>query len=402
MESSERAFDEYQARLLRSDIAGVSFPRTTRTQFRGLADSVDQFTVPKVLRAIGGDPTPTIGSHLFWLAHSVLVRPEKLTAGSPVPFQRERLGLPTPLATAETTLSDHGILGDVQRLLACRASYDDRDADIYARDLSLKALRNFELNFRDQLTRYLFAYNTREFASYGDDGWLHIYSTLYPSIAEAYGAKVLVFANAANQSLDLNYWNYRENKGIWSAHDGDRSEFVTAVNIAPEAVLGIWKTDQANRDKTGRDKTMRPRRLSYALMRLDVAKVHYAAILDARTIGCVIPVAAHFEGCQDHVSREWKKENLYDVSQIELGPLIPDGKPLPVIAVVRACPAEDTSCSIPDSVFAEMPPAVIGLTSEQRSEISSASFANHGHWFVQRMREAPRSRLSTRASNTVR
>jgi hypothetical protein len=35
-------------------------------------------------------------------------------------------------------------------------------------------------------------------------------------------------------------------------------------------------------------------------------------------------------------------ENLYDVSQIELGPLIPDGKPLPVIAVGRARPAEDT------------------------------------------------------------
>jgi hypothetical protein len=31
--------------------------------------------------------------------------------------------------------------------------------------------------------------------------------------------------------------------------------------------------------------------------------------------------------------------------------------------------------------------AVIGLTSEQRSEILGASFAHHGHWFVQRIRE---------------
>jgi hypothetical protein len=204
---------------------------------------------------------------------------------------------------------------------------------------------------------------------------------------------VLVFANVANKSLDLNYWNFSENQGLWSTYDGDRSEFITAINIAPEAVIGIWKTDdEGNRDQLGRDKTMRPHGLSYALMRMDVGLVHYAVILDARTTGCVMQVGAHFEGCQDKVTREWKKRNIYDVAQVEFGPLIPDGKPLPAIAVVRACAADDASCAIPDTVFAEMPSAVIRLTSEARSEISSASFRIDGRLFVQRIREAPVSR----------
>ena len=369
MESCERTYEEYQARLSRNDIEGVRFPRTRRNQFRGIRDSLDQFTVPKVLRAIGGDPTPTIGSRLLWLAQSVLVRSERLDAGKPVLIRRRRLGLPTPAPLVEAVLSEHGIPGDVQTLLACQAGYNERDATVYARDLSLKALRHLESKWRDKITRYLFAYNTPEFASYGDNaGWIHVYSTLYPSIAQSYGSKVLVFANVANKTLDLNYWNFRENKGIWSSHNGDRSEFLTAVNIAPEAVIGIWKTDETNRDIRGRDKMMRERTLSYALMRLDVDDVHYAAILDARTVGCVMQVGTHFEGCHDKVSREWAKKDSDDVSQIELGPLIPDGKPLPVIAVVRACAAEDAACAIPDSVLGEMPTAATRLTCEERSE----------------------------------
>ncbi len=367
----------------------------SRLQFRGIRESVDQFTVPKVLRAIGGDPTPTIGSRLFWLAQSALVRPETLTAGSSVLIRRERLGLPTPFAPVEQVFSNHGILGDVQTLLACRASYNERDAEIYARDLSLKALRRLEANFRDQITRYLFAYNSPEYASYGDDGWVDIYSSLYPSIAHAYGSKVLVFANAANKSLDLNYWNFRENNGLWSTYDGDRSEFITAINIAPQAVIGIWKTDdESNRDQLGRDKAMRTHGLSYALMRMDVGGVHYAVILDARSTGCVMQVGAHFEGCHDRVTREWKKRNIYDVSQIEFGPVIPDGKPLPVIAVVRACAADDASCAIPNSVLAEMPSAAIDLTSKERSEILGSSFRIDGRLFVQRIRQAPMPHLA--------
>jgi hypothetical protein len=113
MESGDRAYEEYQAGLSRSVIDGISFPRTARTQFRGVRGSVDQFTVPKVLRAIGGDPTPTIGSRLFWLAQSALVRPQTLTAGSSVLIRHERLGLPTPFAPSEKVLSNHGILSDV-------------------------------------------------------------------------------------------------------------------------------------------------------------------------------------------------------------------------------------------------------------------------------------------------
>ena len=64
MESNDSTFEKYQERLNRTQIDGVSFPRTTRTQYRGIRDSMDQFTAPKVLRAIGGDPTPAIGSRL--------------------------------------------------------------------------------------------------------------------------------------------------------------------------------------------------------------------------------------------------------------------------------------------------------------------------------------------------
>src|SRR5208283_3286065 len=313
MESSDTGYEEFQAALSRSDIHGVSFPRTTRIQYRGVQDSVDQFTIAKVLRAISGDPTPTIGSRLFWLAQSVLTRPEGLAAGSPLLMRRRRHGMP-----AQFVFAEYGILADVQTLLACRARYNERDAAVYARDLSAKALHHLESKWGDKTTRYLFAYNTPEFASYGDNaGRNQIYSTLYPSIANAYGAKVLVFANAGNKSLDLNYWNFRENKGIWSSHDGDRSEFITAVSIAPEAVIGLWKTDETDRDKLGRDKSMRERPLSFALMRLELGGVHYAVILDARTTGCMVQVGAHFEGCQDKVTREWVHRNIYDVSQIE-------------------------------------------------------------------------------------
>jgi len=396
MESSDRGYEKYQDRLPRSEINGVSFPRTGRIQYRGTPGWVDQFTVTSVLRAIGGDPTPTIGSRLFSVAQAVLVHPERLTAGSPILIERETLGLPTPFSPDEKALINHGILSRTQSLLACQASYSERDADIYAKDLAIKALRNLESNLGGAVTKYLFAYNTPEFAAYGDGAWDHIYSTAYPSIANGYGSKVLVFANVANKTLDLNYWNFRENQGLWSAHDADRSEFVTAIEIAPEAVIGMWKTDEAGRDKIDRDKTMRPRALSFALMRLDSDGVHYGVILDARAAaGCVMQVRSHFEGCHDRISHAWTARNIYQVSQIEFGPPIPDGKPLPVIAVVRACPAKDASCAIPNAMFAAMPRATIGLTSEERREISDASFRIDGRLFVQRLRETRSPQSST-------
>lgn len=391
MESNDRGYETYQAALPPMDIDGVSFPRTGRIQYRGTPNSSEQFSVAKVLRAIGGDPTPLIGSRLLALAQSVLMRPEKLSAGNSSLLQPERLGLPTSFSPAEKTLLDQGILSRVKILLACRPGYDERDAAIYAKDLTIKALRKLESQVGADAPKYLFAYNTSEFKSYGDKAWEHIYSTAYPSIANSYGSKVLVFANVGNKSLDLNYWNFRQNKGLWSAHEADLSEFVTAIEIAPDAVLGMWRTDETGRDRSDRDKVIRARALSYALMRLDIDGVRFAVVIDARTAtGCVMQVGAHFEGCHDRVVLAWKFRNIYDVSQIEFGPPFPDGKPLPVIAVVRACPADDASCAIPDRVIAAMPRAAIGLTSAQRDEISAASFSINGRAFVQRIRETQR------------
>ena len=396
MEPIERAFEEYQNRLVRADIGGVSFPRTARTQFRGIRDSMEQFTVPKVLRAIGGDPTPAIGSRLHWLAQSVLMKPEMLAvdrsllAPLRVAYRRHIFGRPTLFSDIEQVFREHGILADVRTLLACHTSYNERDAAVYAKDLSLKALRYLESKWGEKFTRYLFTYDTGEFDSYGDyKGAIHFYSTSSPSIAHAYGSKILVFANAANKTLDLNYWNFRLNNGIWSYHDADRSEFVTAINVEPDAVLGIWKTDESNRDVMGRDTTMRPRVLSYALMRLDMGGIRYAVILDARTSDCVMQTGSHFEGCHDGMTRQWGLHKVYDESQVEFGPLIPDGKPLPVVAVVRACAVDDNSCGISDTVFAEMPAAARRLTAVEQREIVSASFRIDGRLFVQSIRSVP-------------
>ncbi len=393
MESSARAFDVYQNRLPATEIAGVRYPRTARLQYRGIQSALDQFTVPKVLRAIGGYPTPTIGSRLSWLAQAVLMQPERLRASGSLldplrrAYRRYVFGRPTLFAHLAGVFQEHGILGDVETLLACQASYSRRDAAIYARDLSLKALRHLESEWGASFTRHLLTYNTEEFSSYGDyAGGIHFYSSLYPTMAHAYGSKVLVFSNTAGRSLDLNYWNYRNNESIWSYHDADRAEFVTAIGIDPAEVQGLWKTDESHRDRMGRDTAMHDRKLIYALMRLDLNGVHYAVILDARTTGCVIQVGAHFEGCRDPITRRWEVHNIHDASQVEFGPLIPDGRPLPAIAVVRACAVDDAACGIADEVLAELPAADRDLTIAEEREISSASFRVGGRLFVQRIR----------------
>ena len=393
METSDQTFEVYQNELPRAEIEGVRFPRVGRTLYRGLRESVDQFTVSRVLRAIGGDPTPTIQTRLPWLVQSVLMHPERLAAGHSLlaPFRRAYrwhiFGLPTLYDGVEEVFQEHAVLGNVEKLLSCQPSYNERDSAFYAKDVALKALRNMTAKWGARATRYLFAYNTAEFVSYGDyAGGIDLYSSLYPSIANAYGSKVLVFSNDANRSLDLNYWNFRRNNGIWSYHDADRAEFVTAVDVEPDSVLGIWKTDESQRDKADRDKAMHPRSLSYALMRLDLDGARYALILDAATTDCVMRVGAHFEGCRDRVKRQWGLHDVYDASQIDFGPLIPDGKPLPVIAAVRACPADDASCGVPDTVFAGMPASTKGLTAAEQEEISSASFRIDGRPFVQRIR----------------
>src|SRR5450755_2301128 len=56
MEVSGQTFEPFQNELPQTEIEGIHFPRIGRAQYRGTRESVDQFTVPKVLRAIGGDP----------------------------------------------------------------------------------------------------------------------------------------------------------------------------------------------------------------------------------------------------------------------------------------------------------------------------------------------------------
>jgi hypothetical protein len=133
---------------------------------------------------------------------------------------------------------------------------------------------------------------------------------------------------------------------------------------------------------------MHPRLLTYALMRMDLDGARYAVILDASTTECVIQVNAHFEGCRDRVTRQWGPNNVYQASQIDFGPPISDGKPLPVIAAVRACVVDDPSCGIPDTVLTRMPASTKHLTAEEQQEISSASFRMDGHLFVQKTRVA--------------
>jgi hypothetical protein len=246
MEVSGQTFEPFQNELPQTEIEGIHFLRIGRAQYRGTRESVDQFTVPKVLRAIGGDPTPTIGARIHWLAQSVLMKPEILAGSHSLlaPFRRAYrwniFGIPTLYDDVDRVFAEHGITEEVRKLLACHPSYNQRDSAVYAKDLALKALRNMLAKWGAQSPRYLFDYNSAEFASYGDyAGGIDFYSTLYPSLAHAYGPKILVFSNDASRSLDMNYWNFRNNQGIWSYHDADRAEFVTAVDVEPRSVIGI-------------------------------------------------------------------------------------------------------------------------------------------------------------------
>lgn len=392
----EPALDGYrgiQAELPRGVFGGTAFPRVERLQYRGIRISMDQFTVPKVLRAIGGDPTPTIGSRLTWQLASILRDPTKMQLSGAVLDRLRRayrwyvLGIPVMFGQFEQTLADHGILDDVRRLLACRPSYDERDAAVYARDLTAKAFRHLERTWGEAFTRHLFAYETPEFHAYGDyKGGLHLYSSTYPLMAQSYGAKILVFTNHAGRTLDMNYWNYVRNGGRWGYHAADRAEFVTAGAIDPHAVSGIWITDESGRDEMGRDTTMTRRKIQYALMRLRHDGESYGVILDASTTDCLMRVDAHFEACEDRIPPGWGEKPISAVEEVEFGPLAKTGRRLPVIAVVRACDVNRGACDIPDEIFAEMPLSTRGLTESELEAIRSATFSRGRRLFAQTVR----------------
>jgi hypothetical protein len=394
----ERNLDGYrslQADLPRGVFGGTEFPRTDRLQYRGIRISMDQFTVPKVLRAIGGDPTPTIGSRLTWQLDSILRDPTKIHLSDALLDRLRRayrwyvLGIPTMFGNFEQVLADHGILDDVRRLLACRPSYNERDAAVYARDLTAKAFRHLERTWGDTFTRHLFAYETDEFHAYGDyKGGLHLYSSSYPLMAQAYGAKILAFTNHTGKTLDMNYWNYVRNGGRWGYHYADRAEFVTAGAIDPHAVSGIWITDESGRDEMGRDTTMTRRKIQYALMRLRHRGRNYAVILDASTTDCLMRVDAHFEACEDRIPPGWEEKPISAVGEVEFGPLMETGRRLPVIAVVRACDVNLGTCHIPDEIFAEMPLSERELTASELAAIRAATFSRGRRLFAQTVRAA--------------
>ncbi len=395
MERAIPGYRHWQKNLPRRLIGGTRFPRVGRLQYRGIRTSMDQFTVPKTLRAIGGDQTPTIGSRLHWQIASILHDPTKLHTSYALRDRLRRayrwyvLGIPALFMNAERILADHGILEDVRRLLACRPSYNERDAAMYARDLTAKAFRHLARTWGATFSRHLFAYDTPEFLEYGDyQGGLHLYSSAYPLMAEAYGAKILVFTNFAGQTLDMNYWNFVRNGGNWGYHYADRAEFVTAGTIDPRAVAGIWITDESGRDKMGRDTAMSPRRITYALMRLRFHAHDYGVILDTATVGCLVRVGAHFETCVNRIPPGWKEKPIRDVGEIEFGRPSGNGHRVPVIAVVRACDVNRRDCGVADGIFAEMPLSDRRLTPDELRAIRRASFSRGNRLFVQHVRQA--------------
>jgi hypothetical protein len=396
MEAERDGYDRFQAALPRHTVDGTRFPRTDRLQYRGIRDSMDQFTIEKVLRAIGGDPTPNIGGRLHWQIAAVLRDPEKLRPKNSLLDRLGRAyrwhvrGEPSLFASLERDFAAHGILDHVRRLIACRLSYDERAAAIYASDLTTKALRHLEAKWSNAFPRHLFAYNTEEFRSYGDfKGGIHLYSTTYPLMAHAYGGKILVFANQAGRTLDLNYWNFVHGGGIWGYHYADRAEFVTANVIDPRSVRGMWKTDEAGRDEMGRDDTMPERRISFALMQLRRDGVGYGVILDPVDAGCILRVGAHFETCSDRIPPGWEEKSIRNVAEVEFGALTGDGRRVPVRAVVRACDVNDDACDIPDAIFAEMPLSDRGLTERERQAIRGAAFSRGRRLFAQKVRFPP-------------
>ena len=301
------------------EINGVSLPRNDYVLYRGIPKDSPQWTLPKVLRSLLGDPTPEIGT----LYHSGLLS-----------------ALNSHGSYDSAILSRLKIKPDFDQLHDCRAQgYSYADSALLAADLMEKSFLRFEE--AGQIPSGFFRYRDPLFTALNEYGTSMIYGALHPKVSEVYGSKVLIYRDPLKRGNDINYWNYVQ-QNLWAQHTLDTAEYLMPGYIRSEEVQGLYQTD---RERDWSDVTS-TRNIIWAYHRLEHEGKTFVMVVDTkRTPHCVMSGKdGLLYPCEDPFHFPGNVSAVIDIrgnrtsEAVYKKPFVADGaKPLPVIAVIEAC-----------------------------------------------------------------
>lgn len=312
-------------------VNGVRLPRNYFTLYRGVDRASNQVTLPMLLRGVFGDRTPTFGSFVHTDAYRALVQ--------------HRYSDPNGV------FSMYHLESIVREALDCKASYTDSEAYWTAAKISdyLFTQAAQQSYFKDSYFRY----RESGFTTYGDRGTAWVYNGLHPRTSNRYGDTVFVFTDPKKRGVDLNFFNYKDNRE-WAYHTADVGEYVMPGYADPEGYVGLWYNDGPDH-RAAAFLEARDRKITYGFHRVDLKDGKKAVYVyeGAGAMCAILDSDLVLKPCYDPFQwiATWGYASVRDSRQAVFSQPVPDraGNPLPIAGIILDC-AKGKPCEVPDEI----------------------------------------------------